>query len=281
MVNSYCYNRKTLQEDEAILSAVRLHHKKVKAELKKLGIDFIVMTSLVGSQNYDLDDKDSDIDTFTFFFPKIDDLMLAAEPRTYEYEMPDGMCYVKDIRTAFNLLKKTSPNSVEYFASKYKIYEDSFKDILEHYLNDNTYLYPMVHCNYKHMLMAIAGMAHQLTKRNMPSGKRYAHSLRLMDMRYHFIESLNATSILEMRPGGDVELALKIKRDTDESNFHLYEEQAAQIAGGLRIYSDNYEVTPQQKEIEVTGKLLIYSAQEDLFKRYITLNKDTLMETNV
>lgn len=279
MTNSYGYNRKTPELDEKILGAVRLHHAKVKAELKKLDIDFVVMTSLVGSQNYDLDDENSDIDTFTFFFPKLYDFMSAAEPHYFEFDMPDGKCYVKDIRVALNLLKKTSPNSVEYFISKYKVYDDDFKSVLTHYLDNSAYIYPMSHCNYKHMLDAIAGMAHQLTKRNMPVGKRYSHELRLMEMNYHFINSLNATSILELRPGGNVELLTHIKRDENPDNFPIYEEQSEEVVGWLHNYAAAYELSDKEKEIEITGKLLIYSLQEDLFKRYITLNNENLKET--
>lgn len=279
MTNSYGYNRKTLEQDEKILSAVRLHHEKVKAELKKHDIDYVVMTSLVGSQNYDLDDANSDIDTFTFFFPNIYDIMSAAESKYYEFDMPDGKCYVKDIRVALNLLKKTSPNSVEYFVSKYKIYDNDFKSVLIHYLDNNSFIYPMSHCDYKHMLNAIAGMAGQLIKRNMPAGKRYAHELRLQEMLYHFINSMNASSVLELRPGGNVELLTQIKRDENPENFLLYEDQSEEVAGWLHNYASAYKQTDKEKELEITGKLLIYSMQEDLFKRYISLNHENLKET--
>jgi len=278
MLNSYGYNRKTLEQDKAILSAVKAHHEKVRTELKKHEINNLVMTVLIGSQNYDLDDKQSDIDTFTFFFPKIDDLMTAADVNSFEFEMPDGKCYVKDVRTALNLLKKTSPNSVEYLTSKYKYYDSNFEDILKHYINNNDYLYPMVHCNYKHMLMAIAGMAHQLSKRNMPAGKSYAHALRLVDMKYHFLESINAESVLELRAGGSIELLTQIKRDTNKENEIVYTEQTDEIAHQLQQFAEEYELSDKEKEIEITGKLLIYSIQEDLFKRYIALNKNILME---
>jgi hypothetical protein len=59
----------------------------------------------------------------------------------------------------------------------------------------------MIHCNYEHMLYAMAGMAHQLTKRNMPAGKRFSHALRLDDMYYHFMNSPNAMAVLDMRAG--------------------------------------------------------------------------------
>lgn len=280
MLNSYCYNRKTNEEDAAILAAVRKHHEKAKKELSKLDIENVVMTVLIGSQNYDIDDENSDIDTFTFFFPNMNDLMNATEPRSFTFAMEDGNCYTKDIRTAINLLKKTSPNSVEYFISKYKIYDPDFEDILRHYLDNNTRIYPMTHCNYGHMLQAIAGMAKQLTVRNMPVGKRYGHALRLMDMRYHFLESLNASSIIELRPGGDVDLVRATKRNTDEKLEEEYDRECEEIAGWLKNFADGYEVSEHEKSIEINGKIMIYNMQEHLFKRYITLNKNNLMETN-
>ena len=72
MVNTYGYNRKTLEEDEAVMAAVRRHHNAVanKGYL-------VVMTSLVGSQNYDLDHEGSDVDTFSLVFPPLSDLAQA------------------------------------------------------------------------------------------------------------------------------------------------------------------------------------------------------------
>ena len=69
MLNVYGYNRKTKEEDEAILAAVRRHHEIVEQK----GY-FVVMTSLVGSQNYDLDTEASDIDTFSLILPTLEEL---------------------------------------------------------------------------------------------------------------------------------------------------------------------------------------------------------------
>jgi predicted nucleotidyltransferase len=214
MMNAYGYNRKTREEDEHILAAVQAHHDEVVAQ----GY-IVVFTSLVGSQNYDLDDVKSDIDTFSFILPSLEDLALVKEPYASCFEAKDGgHCEVKDIRLALNLLKKTSPNSVEYFASKYKVFNPVYEPLLREYFDDNTKLWNMLHCNYSHMLYAMAGMAHQLTKRNMPSGKRYAHAIRLQDMHYHFMNSCNACAVIELRAGGDVELCMRIKRDTNPEN---------------------------------------------------------------
>lgn len=265
MTNTYGYNRKTHEEDEAILAAVKHHHDEVIAR----GY-IVVMTSLVGSQNYDLDDNNSDIDTFSLVYPALNDLAMAQPPFATCFEAKDGgHCEVKDIRLALNLLKKTSPNSVEYFASKYRIYNPIFEDILKEYLDDNIILWNMLHCNYSHMLYAMAGMAHQLTKRNMLAGKRFSHALRLDDMLYHFFNSHNASAVLDLRAGGDRDLAMIAKRDQDPANDDAYNMQCMQIANKLDSYKDNFIATEDVKEVEKQGLRFINQFQIELFKKYI------------
>ncbi len=268
MTNTYGYNRKTREEDEAIFAAVKRHHDAVAAK----GY-LVVFTALVGSQNYDLDNEKSDVDTFSFIYPSLNDLAMGKDLYSGMFEFEGGHCEVKDIRLAFNLLKKASPNSVEYFTSKYKIYNPIFEDILKEYLDDNTKLWNMVHCNYVHMLDAMAGMARQLSKRNMPAGKRFSHALRLEDMFYHFMNSANASAVLELRTGGDRDLALAAKRDTLAENEEIYNRECEQIANRLRSYKENFSHNDEIERIEQFGRALINSFQWKLFQKY-------LMETN-
>jgi len=264
MTNTYGYNRKTKEQDETILTAVKRHHDAVAAK----GY-LVVMTSLVGSQNYDLDHENSDIDTFSLVYPPLNDLAKAKEPYAGMFELEDGHCEIKDIRLALNLLRKTSPNSVEYFTSKYKIYNPVFEPILKEYLEDNTKLWNMIHCNYSHMLYAMAGMAHQLVKRNMPAGKRFSHALRLDDMYYHFMNSPNAGAVLELRMGGDRELALAAKRNTDPEQDLEYDEQCEQLAERMNLYKENFKLIEEQERIQQYGLSLIDSFQWKLFKKYL------------
>ena len=268
MTNIYGYNRKTQEEDQRILEAVRRHHEMVESK----GY-IVVMTSLCGSQNYDLDDEKSDIDTYSLILPSLEELALAREPYAGIMFAEDGHCNIKDIRLALNLLKKTSPNSIEYFTSKYKVYNPVYEEVLKVYLEDETTMWYMAHCNYGHMLYAMAGMAHQLTKRNMPAGKRFAHAVRLDNMQYHFLNSMNASAILEFRNGGARDLAMIAKRDEDETHFADYDSQCEQIADRLDQLKDGFELTDEQLELEDKGMDLIYSLQMKLFKTY-------LMETN-
>ena len=107
----------------------------------------------------------------------------------------------------------------------------------------------------------------------MPAGKRFSHALRLDNMYYHFMNSPNAGAILDMRMGGDRDLALIAKQDTNSENEQAYNEQCERIAKQLDIYKDTFFLTKEQQKIQQYGLSLIDSLQWKLFKKY-------LMETN-
>lgn len=156
------------EKERKIHEVLRVHHDKVKEKYHT------VMTVLHGSQNYRLDTESSDYDTFTFVLPSLADMAMLKEPVSTMTEDEYGHIDIKDIRLALNLLKKTSPNSVEWFATGYRIIEPEYADLLETYITPET-----LRCSTKHMMAAIGGMAHQLTKRNISPGKRYSHLLRM------------------------------------------------------------------------------------------------------
>lgn len=245
-----------------IMTAVKQHHDFVASQ----GIH-VVMTVLIGSQNYGLDDENSDIDTMSFAFPTFE--MLAKNNESYHrcYIGNDGHCEVKDIRDALNLLKKTSPNSVEYFTSKYKVYNPVYEELLKEYLDDEGMLWYMIHCNYSHMMDAMAGMAHQLTKRNMPAGKQLSHAIRLEDMLFNFFNGTDPKEILSLQ--SDKQYVLAVKRDKAIENIEKFCAETEQIANKLRAYKDTFVVTEGIKQIEKSGMKRIETFQKKLFEKYL------------
>lgn len=245
------------------MKEVKEHHEFIKS----LGYE-VVMTVLIGSQNYRLDNDNSDYDTFTFILPSERDLYLGHDPISGEVEVADGKCMYKDIRLALNLLKKTSPNSLECFVSKCRYYEPKYVSILTKYLDNEITLNKMSHCNYEHMLYAMAGMAHQLTKRNMSAGKRYSHALRLYSMKDNFLNFTNTFQLLKLLPR-DYQEALHAKRDTMESHDAYYNDGCVSIANILDECRDTFKKTPIQQAIEVEGLKLIEEMQQELMHYYI------------
>ena len=236
---------------------VKEHHEFIK----NLGYE-AVMTVLIGSQNYALDNDNSDYDTFTFILPSERDLYLGNDPMSGEVEVADGKCMYKDIRLALNLLKKTSPNSLECFVSRRRYYEPTYADILTKYLDNENTLNKMLHCNYEHMLYAIAGMAHQLTKRNMPAGKRYSHELRLYSLSENFLNYTHSLKLLQLLPR-DYQEALHAKRDTLESHDAYYNDGCESIASLLDSNKEMFNKTQAQQMIETEGLKLIEEMQQE------------------
>ena len=246
-----------------IMTAVKHHHWLVENK----GFE-VVMTVLIGSQNYGLDTENSDIDTFSFILPSAADLTVAATPKSGEFEVEDGKCMYKDIRLALNLLKKTSPNSVECFLGKYRYYNPVYASILETYLDNEAISNYMIHCNYSHMLYSMAGMAHQLTKRNMPAGKRYSHALRLYSMSDTFLDSIQSDYLLELLPRYYQD-AFDAKRDVTGELDTYYNHMCECIAELMDKRRDCFEMTEYKREIERKGLDFIESLQKELMHYYI------------
>lgn len=254
---------------DSILKKVESHATKVKNFINDPGYQHI-MTVLVGSQNYNLDSENSDIDTYSFVAPKIEDLIYGKEPISKEYNVEDGKCVVKDIRLGLNLLRKPSPNSVECFVSEYKYYEPIYKDILQFYLNEAIQL--MIYANYKNMVDAIAGTARGLHGRNMTEGKKFAHCLRLKEMYERYLDShYKPNELLKLRTG-DLGLARKAKFDTSEISNQYYKEEGIKIALMLTEQANMFKPTEQNLLSEKISQTYINDFQTDLFNRYLKGN---------
>lgn len=221
-----------MNDDKKILEVLLKHHKTVEKQYTP------VMTVLVGSQNYDLATENSDYDTFTFVLPDARDIATLRDPVSTRQEDEYGHINIKDIRLGLNLLKKTSPNSVECFASKYYTVRGGFEPMI------NLLRVPiMLRCDTHHMMSAIGGLSRQLTKRNMAPGKRLSHILRMecMVMKYFDLDSDLLTLFDE-----EHKLARQAKLDpdnpkwNDECDIHAMRVQEA-IANVDINYFENTE----------------------------------------
>ena len=122
------------------------HHNIVQNKIKDEG-DIVLMTVAIGSQNYGSDTPESDCDTFSFTLPNFLSFIRGDVPKSYEFEVEDGKCGVKDLRHFFNLLRKTSPNSIECLLGQYKIFNPKYKDIILSYLTNENLFYLLLN-NY-------------------------------------------------------------------------------------------------------------------------------------
>ena len=255
---------------------VEYHHAYAKTIAAEHGDYQVLWTSLVGSQNYGLDSENSDVDTFTIVLPTYFDFITKTNLISFETDCLDGKCIVKDLRLMMNLLRKTSPNSIEVVASRYKVVEPEYETIALAFFNPDTLFY-LIHANYYNMINAIAGLAHQVHGRNMSEGKRYSHTLRMYDMEHNFLNNQRADQILSFCDGETHVAARVAKFETDTEHDEYYAEESRRIATELKTFADMFVKTNQMNSIEYTSNYTIGRLQFELTKK---MQEEILHQSN-
>lgn len=255
-----------------IMEQVNEHHKYALKWCEQHNCD-IIMTMLVGSQNYKLDNENSDVDTCSFVLPDIMTFIRGDKITAKEIVLEDeSHVVIKDLRDAFNLLRKPSPNSIEWFLSQYRIFNVFYQDILEDYLNNNYSVYRLVHSNFKYMTDAVAGTIRGLHGRNMTNGKKYAHIIRLMDLINKYYDMKESPLKYLLVSEENLELAREAKNNKLSYVTKEFVEQISNAYTNAIALKAKQPLTEAQKHIEQDSQNWINIFQYDLFKRYLSMH---------
>lgn len=93
---------------------------------------------LQGSQNYELDYEDSDIDCKAIVLPKFDDFVLNNKMISTTHVLEnDEHIDLKDIRLMFDCFKKQNINFVEILFTKYKIINPKYQALIQSLFDNN------------------------------------------------------------------------------------------------------------------------------------------------
>lgn len=140
----------------------RLNRRKDYIELNRKCK--VVFVGLFGSQNYGLDDNDSDIDCVVVTMPSLDDLISGetgvktlTQAEFSSDSSDDGQVKLMDIRDFAKQLAKGSFANLEALMSDYVIVEKSFTD----FYNERFKIYMRYVWNYQN---AVYGAIHNLLK---------------------------------------------------------------------------------------------------------------------
>ena len=90
---------------------------------------------LRGSQNYNLDDEYSDIDSLAIVLPNLDNLIKGYKPSIEHHNADDSHIDIKDIRYFFDSLKKQNPSYLEMMSTEYYVLDDNWKEMWEEFWN--------------------------------------------------------------------------------------------------------------------------------------------------
>lgn len=141
-----------------------------KSALEEKGYK-VVYIGLYGSQNYNLQDKKSDIDAKAIVIPSLKEIVFKQNISRIE-TFPEGQVDVKDITTFYSVIKKGNFNYIESIKSDYWLGEQEVKD--------------MFSC-FEVNLKSIVGAMYEkkkkyLNDKTVEKGKNYHHLVRLKDL---------------------------------------------------------------------------------------------------
>ena len=122
--------------------------------------DRIVGLFIQGSQNYYLEDEESDIDTKLLVVPSVEDIVLNRKAESHTYLIKDGMLVhedsalassaehmdAKDIRLYWQTLRKANINFVEILFARCKIINPMYQELwdrVEEMREDIAYMNPL------------------------------------------------------------------------------------------------------------------------------------------
>jgi len=87
----------------------------------------IFYVAVYGSQNYNLDTAESDVDYKAIILPKLDDIIENSKPFSSTYEFGWGLIDVKDIRAYIDSAVKCNINFIEILNTPYFIGSDKLR----------------------------------------------------------------------------------------------------------------------------------------------------------
>lgn len=138
-----------------------------------------VFTSLYGSQNYNLDNENSDKDYKMAVVPSLDSLVLDTKQYSKIEQIENGLIEVKDIRSTFTAFKKMSIVDLEILFSKEFITNKKYKEEVDRLLAMREEL---VAANPFRLYQVLLGVMTSGTKGKKYKPKRMAQSIRHYDL---------------------------------------------------------------------------------------------------
>lgn len=234
------------------MTRVREHYEIAKSIFPE---DLIVGVFLYGSQNYNMSDEQSDIDTKVLVVPSLADVVCARRPVAFEHHCDNGehINFV-DVRDFVHQILKQNPNTLELLFTEYYVLNPVFKgvwfDIWKH-REEATRINP--HKAVDKMRHIANANYHQMMKSEFDH-KKLATMIRLEKAIGDYILGCKYEHVLK---SDQASFFLRVKR----GNFIENEEQGLRFARetyeAINRIADRYlEHVPDVEDAETRGDLM-------------------------
>ena len=240
----------------------------------------VIYIGLYGSQNYNLNDEESDIDVKAIIMPSLHDIIFRKVTST-TVECDKGNIDVKDLLTFYDVIKKGNFSYIESIQTEYSIGDKYIKE-----------LFSKFEVNKKSMLGAMYEKRKALTH-EYPSKtkefelwgfdpKQHHHILRLYDLlNYNLLNNTNKSYLTYDDNDERRTQLIDYKRNKNNIAKNIIEEDSDLIiekARQLIDYNYSYEVinidTEINNYIENQIKLELRNTETSYAREYRTFDND-------
>lgn len=174
----------------------------------------VIYIGLYGSQNYNLDDEESDIDVKAIIMPSLHDIIFRKVTST-TIECEKGNIDVKDLLTFYEVIKKGNFSYIEAINTEYSIGDKYIKDLFKKFKPNLKSMLGAMHEKRKALTHEYPSKKKEFEKWGFDP-KQYHHILRLYDLLSYNSRNCYCHSFIKYDDDDDYrKLLIILKRNKD------------------------------------------------------------------
>ncbi len=211
----------------------------------------VIYIGLYGSQNYNLDDEQSDIDVKAIIMPSLHDIIFRKiTSKTIECEK--GNIDVKDLLTFYDVIRKGNFSYIESIQTEYSIGDKYIKKLFSQFEVNKKSVLGAMYEKRKALTHEYPSKAEEFEKWGYDP-KQHHHILRLYDLiNYNLIYNSNASYLIYDDKDPRRQELIDYKRNKNNIAKAIIEEDSDNIINEARElidYNYSYEVINIDDEI--------------------------------
>ena len=243
----------------------------------------VIYVGLYGSQNYNLDDEESDIDAKAIIVPTLHDIIFRKVTST-TIECENGNIDVKDLLTFYDVIKKGNFSYIESIQTNYSIGDKYIKELFKQFKVNKKSVLGAMYEKRKALTHLYPSKVEEFEKWGFDP-KQHHHILRLYDiLQYDKINNVNISYLTYDDYSQERQQLIDYKRnknniakDIIEENSDLIIEKAKELIEDDYVYEtiniddeiNNY--IENKIKLELRNDNISYARQVRTFDSLISL----------
>lgn len=213
----------------------------------------VLYIGLYGSQNYNLDDEESDFDAKAIILPSLHDIIFRkATSKTIECEK--GSIDVKDLITFYDVIKKGNFSYIECINTKYSVGDKYIKELFEKFSVNLKSILGAMYEKRKALTHEYPSKTNEFEKWGYDP-KQLHHIFRLNDILKLIAITGRDISFIDYKDKKMINDLISIKRNTD----NVLVEEAIENADYIIKLSKNYIADDYKYEIiNIDNEINVY-----------------------